>query len=127
MVLKEVAVRVRGAIRKSDTVGRLGGDEFLVLLAEVDSSAGALIAAEKIRRVIEQPMRFGHLTLNVAACVGVAVYPEHGSSMGELTRHSDAAMYFAKECGGDRAQLFSAQIMLGQFQKRSGESERIAC
>ncbi len=111
MVLKEVAARVRGVIRKSDTVGRLGGDEFLVLLADVDSPEGALIAAEKIRRVIEQPMTLSGLTLNVAACVGVAVYPEHGSTMDDLTRHSDAAMYFAKECGGDRAELFCARVM----------------
>ena len=126
LVLKEVAVRIRSAIRKSDTVGRLGGDEFLVLLAEVDSSAGALIAAEKIRRMIEQPMKFDHLTLNVAACVGVAVYPEHGSSVDDLTRHSDAAMYFAKECGGDRAQLFSAEIMMGQFQKTPHQADHAA-
>lgn len=108
LVLQEVAQRMQSCVRESDTVSRIGGDEFVVLLLNLTSPTDALLVAEKIRVTLNQPMLLDGKTLSISSCIGVALYPEHGLSQVELSRHADAAMYQAKERGRDRVVLFEA-------------------
>ncbi|GAB3365801.1 MULTISPECIES: diguanylate cyclase [Giesbergeria] len=110
VVLQEVARRMQACVRESDTVSRVGGDEFVVLLLNLNTPADALMVAEKIRVALNEPMLIDDKTLSISSCIGVALYPEHGQTQMELSRHADAAMYQAKERGRDRVVLFDATM-----------------
>ncbi|MGH2459853.1 MAG: putative bifunctional diguanylate cyclase/phosphodiesterase, partial [Chloroflexota bacterium] len=99
-LLQETASRLRGVLRESDTIARLGGDELAVLLPDTDAD-GALVAAAKILKVQEQPFVIEGYTLNVGASIGIALFPQHGADANTLMRHADVAMYVAKRsrCG----------------------------
>lgn len=105
VLLKDVASRILGCVRESDTVARVGGDEFVVLLLEIDAQRSALSVAEKIRSALAEPFLIDGHDIRIACCVGVAVYPDHGRNEFELSAHADAAMYQAKETGGNRVIL----------------------
>lgn len=106
-VLHEVANRVRACVRDSDTVGRIGGDEFVVMLPAVRNAEDALRVAQKIRFSLEQPIESGRRSLAVSVSIGVAIYPEHGIDGIELLQNADVAMYRAKDAGGNHVVLFS--------------------
>ena len=105
LLLKAVASRILGCVRESDTVARVGGDEFVVLLREVDGAQSALAVAEKVRSALCESFSIEGQDIRVECCVGVALYPDHGRTEIELSAHADAAMYQAKEAGGNRVQL----------------------
>ncbi|CAG0996931.1 putative signaling protein [Rhodocyclaceae bacterium] len=94
--LKAVAQRLTGCVRAEDTVSRLGGDEFIVLLEELGSAADAIPVVDKIVEAIGQPIDFGGRQLQVSTSVGISIYPDHGTEPDELVRNADAAMYQAK-------------------------------
>jgi diguanylate cyclase (GGDEF)-like protein/PAS domain S-box-containing protein len=108
LLLKAVAARVVDCVRESDTVARMGGDEFVVLLSSLDGEKDALAVAEKIRIALCQPFHVAGHTLDIAASVGLAIYPEHGSDEETLMRHADAAMYRAKKNGRNLVVLYQA-------------------
>jgi len=110
LVLQEVAQRMQACVRESDTVSRVGGDEFIVLLLNLSSAADAVQIAEKIRAALNEPMLLDGKVLSVSSCIGVALYPEHGQTQTELSRHADTAMYQAKERGRDRVVLFDSTM-----------------
>jgi diguanylate cyclase len=93
--LREVGMRVRGALRDSDIVARLGGDEFAILLATGDAD-NAKVVAEKIHKALEDPLVIDGQTMDVAASIGIARFPEHGDDASALLRAADVAMYVAK-------------------------------
>jgi len=93
-------------VRNVDTVGRLGGDEFVVLLPYVEAYQDALLVAEKICHALNQPFDLDGRDVIISSSIGVAIYPEHGSDELTLSKSADAAMYLAKESGGNRARLF---------------------
>ncbi|MCB1908943.1 MAG: EAL domain-containing protein [Rhodocyclaceae bacterium] len=96
MLLREVAVRLRGVLaRASDTAARLGGDEFAVLLPTAGSSV-AEDMAQRLRRALMQPVVIEDRQLDVEGSIGVATFPRHGQDPNVLMSHADAAMYFAK-------------------------------
>ena len=97
-VLQCVASRLRGTLREADTVARLGGDEFAVVLPLTDID-GAVLAAQKVLHEIEQPCVIDHQSLSVRASLGIACFPEHGSSADTLLQKADVAMYVAKGDG----------------------------
>jgi diguanylate cyclase (GGDEF)-like protein len=101
-----VAWRLSACVRASDTVARIGGDEMVVLLRDVDSTAHTLDVAEKIRASLAQAFDIGGHQLNISGSLGVALYPEHGQDADTLVKHADAAMYQAKDMGRDRVQLY---------------------
>ncbi|HEX5393441.1 MAG TPA: GGDEF domain-containing protein [Rhodocyclaceae bacterium] len=98
-VLQEVALRLRSSVRQTDLVGRLGGDEFLVLLSDVDSSESVTRIAQKCIDAMATPFHLGELTFSIGASVGIAIFPDHGRSGAELIARADAAMYDAKNKG----------------------------
>ncbi|MCX7207098.1 MAG: ABC transporter substrate-binding protein [Proteobacteria bacterium] len=107
LLLEEAAKRMLGCLRDSDSVGRIGGDEFMVLLPEISSESDASAVAEKIRAAINQPFLLSSKTLAISSCIGIALFPEHGADVAELAKNADAAMYQAKSLGGNRVSLFT--------------------
>jgi diguanylate cyclase (GGDEF)-like protein/PAS domain S-box-containing protein len=107
-ILQGVASRMLSCVREVDTVARIGGDEFVVLLPIVESDSDALKVAEKIRYALNQPFEIAGQSLSISSSTGIALYPEHGSTEDELTGNADVAMYFAKESGRDNVKLFQA-------------------
>ena len=100
-VLAMVAQRARQCVRASDTIGRLGGDEFLAVLPEA-ALAGAVAVGEKIVRALSEPYPLDKGEARLGASVGVAMYPDHGPDAETVQRAADAALYRAKESGKNR-------------------------
>lgn len=96
ILLKEVADRIKGVLRESDTAARLGGDEFAVLLPG-STREGAVMAAQKILRAVEKPVMLRGMTLGVNASLGIALFPDHGEEAQLLIQRADVAMYEAKK------------------------------
>lgn len=106
LLLKTVARRVVDCVRESDTVARVGGDEFVVLLPVLAEERDALMVAEKIRAALNQPFQVAGNTLNISTSIGLTIYPEHGVDEQMLTRNADAAMYQAKTQGRNRVVVY---------------------
>ena len=106
-LLKTVAQRIRSTMRAEDVVVRMGGDEFVVILKGVKSSDQVSEAASRINHALGAPMVVDGRTLVTTVSIGVALYPHDGADMGELLRHSDTAMYQAKDRGRNNFQLFA--------------------
>jgi diguanylate cyclase (GGDEF)-like protein/PAS domain S-box-containing protein len=109
-LLKEVAKRLLNCVRESDTVSRIGGDEFMVLLPAIEAEQDAMLVTEKILYALNQPFELAGHSISIAASIGVAVYPEHGSDEKMLTKNADVAMYYAKSCGRNNAQIYRASM-----------------
>ena len=106
-LLKTVAQRVRATIRTQDLVVRMGGDEFVVVMRGVVDAEEVREAAVRITNALSAPMVIDGRTLVTTVSIGVALFPHDGADMGELLRHSDTAMYQAKDRGRNNFQLFS--------------------
>jgi diguanylate cyclase (GGDEF)-like protein len=103
-----VGERIGKELRAMDTVARVGGDEFVVLLPHVDSQAAAMLVAERVLDALHRPFYVDGIELAVEASVGIACYPDHGEDQGSLLKHADVAMYVAKEARGTFA-VYDAQ------------------
>lgn len=101
-LLVAVADRVRRLLRASDTVGRVGGDEFVIVLHPITSEPDALLVAEKIRSALEAPFDLGDASVRISASIGLATWPRHGDDRTRLSHAADDAMYRAKRQGGNR-------------------------
>ena len=99
-VLLHVGNCVRACLRESDTVARMGGDEFAILLATVNDLDGAVAATKKILRAFEEPAEIAGQKIEIGASLGIVMYPEHGEDPGVLMRCADTAMYAAKRVHG---------------------------
>jgi diguanylate cyclase (GGDEF)-like protein len=106
LLLKAAAQRMQSCLREADTVGRLGGDEFVILLMNIEQVQDALQVAEKIRHALNQLFELDGRNLIISSSIGVAIYPQHGHDEVTLSWSADAAMYLAKESGGNRVKLF---------------------
>ncbi len=105
-VLKIIAQRLQSSIRESDTVARVGGDEFVLVLQEVHGPQAALSVAEKTIAALSNPIRIDKQLCEVGATLGIALYPDHGDDADTLIRHADAAMYAAKRLGKNRCLIW---------------------
>ena len=108
LLLCEVAQRIRAHLREGDVVGRMGGDEFVVLLCRLQSIADSITVAEKLRAAMHTPFPLAEGTLHTSTSIGVATYPLHGLTSRDLTRAADAAMYEVKKNGGNRVRVAGA-------------------
>ncbi|HMD29008.1 MAG TPA: EAL domain-containing protein [Steroidobacteraceae bacterium] len=106
-LLQEVAQRLRGCVRDSDVVIRMGGDEFVVVFRNVKTYDEVTIGAGRIIETLNRPIIIDRHQLQTTGSVGVSLYPRDGADMGELLKHSDTAMYQAKDRGRNNVQMFS--------------------
>lgn len=110
LLLADVARRLHSALRASDTISRIGGDEFSVLLPEVTSTDAVAGVARKILDSLSRPFHVEGHDLFVTASIGISCYPSDGEDAETLLKCADAAMYRAKELGRNQAQLFTASM-----------------
>ncbi len=120
-VLIEVAQRLRSTMRASDTVARMGGDEF-VLLMEGVIEPDYLSAVIRLLENLCGPMRIDGHEIDLSASIGVALYPDHGGCE-ELVSHADAAMYAAKRAGGGAFSMFEPHMDAGARERLSLQSD----
>ena len=116
-VLIEIADRLRGQARGGETITRYGGDEFVILLSDVQDSQTIANASQRILDIISEPIEIDGRTLHVTCSLGVAIWPDNGNDLPALLSHADAAMYKAKQHGRDRFQFFTEELNC-QNQKR---------
>lgn len=102
VMLLAVADRMRATVRAADTVARLGGDEFIILVEDVDSADAVGMVAQKIIESLVHPVWYQEQALTVGASIGVALYPQDGSTTTEIIASADQAMYRAKLAGRNR-------------------------
>jgi diguanylate cyclase (GGDEF)-like protein/PAS domain S-box-containing protein len=105
-LLQLVAQRAVTCVRSSDTVSRHGGDEFVVLLPEIEDATDAGSTAEKILTTIAKPYAIGGRDLHLSGCIGISIYPEDGHDAQALIKNADAAMYMAKGEAADSYRFF---------------------
>ena len=98
-LLKAVGQRLSGIMRKSDTVSRIGGDEFVLVLPHISQIEHVTKLAQRILNAFQEPFVFGRHRLQVTTSIGIAIYPEDGTNIENLLKSADSAMYLAKEQG----------------------------
>ena len=114
-LLVKSAIRMQGCLRESDTIARIGGDEFVILLPHAESGTDAQLVAEKVRKAIDIPFGVDGYTLNSTISIGIAIYPEHGEDEIQLSKSADCAMYQAKQHGRNRVEIYHDQMqVIGQ-------------
>ena len=109
-LLSEVAARLQSCVRASDTISRLGGDEFTILLIDTSSSEAIAGVARKILQSLAHPFRVEGHELFVTASIGISIFPADGDEVETLLKSADSAMYRAKELGRNQAQMFTASM-----------------
>lgn len=120
-LLKQTAQRLRACVRSADTVARMGGDEFTVLLSEVGDGADVELVAAKILETMRRPFRLGEHELNVTVSIGGGLYPLHGTDSASLMKCADLAMYRVKARGRAGFALYDATMAPG-MDRQSGSA-----
>ncbi len=120
-LLQSVGVRLKSCIRGSDTVSRQGGDEFIVLLAEMELAEDAAITARRMLQVVAKPHSIEDHDLHVSASIGVSVFPDDGLNAETLIKNADTAMYQAKENGRQSYQFFKSAMNVRAVERQSLE------
>ena len=118
-VLKIAAARLHECVRQQDTISRLGGDEFTIMIEDVHTAADAVVVAEKIIAAFQLPFVVEKHDFIVSCSIGISLYPQHGQQAEELLRNADAAMYQAKELGRNKFQLVGGEEAGGAAVKRA--------
>ena len=121
--LRSVARRLTTCVRESDTVSRHGGDEFLILLSELDHPEDAEAIANKIVESMSEPHHISGHELQLTASVGIALYPEDGQDAQSLIMRADTAMYYAKNTGRNRVGFYRSGMEAPAIRRSSIESE----
>jgi len=122
-LLKQVAERLRPCLRKSDTVARIGGDEFVVLLENIDDFIDVNTIATSILETLSHPFNILQKDLFVNASIGISVYPRDGDDSSNLLRNADTAMYRAKEQGGNQYQYYTSEMSSHTLERLALETE----
>jgi diguanylate cyclase (GGDEF)-like protein/PAS domain S-box-containing protein len=110
LLLSQVASRMSFMLRATDTLGRLGGDEFLFLAPELDDPEKLAVIAAKFIEILAQPIAVGSHMLHVTPSIGVCCYPDHGTDRETLMRNADTAMYFAKASGRNNFKFYTQSL-----------------
>ncbi len=121
-LLRAVARRLSACVKQSDTVARLGGDEFLVIVGSLQGPAEASKVAERILAELAKPLEIGAREYQARASIGIALYPGDGTTLEDLLKNADTAMYRAKEDGRGRATFFEAHMNARALERWSLET-----
>ncbi len=109
-LLKAVAQRLKNSIRQGDTVVRLGGDEFTIILPVINKAEDAAVVAQKILTTLAEPFLLMQQELHITSSIGISLYPDDGDDTQTLIKNADIAMYRAKELGKDNYQFYTADL-----------------
>jgi len=109
-LLQSAAQRLEACVRHSDTVSRHGGDEFVVLLSEIEETRDAVRAAEKVLRAMAEPHLIGEHQLNMTLSIGISIYPDDGDEVEAVLTNADTAMYHAKRDGRNNYKRFTREM-----------------
>jgi diguanylate cyclase (GGDEF)-like protein len=122
-LLCSTARRLRGCVRRSDTVSRLAGDEFVLILDELSKGDDAALIADKILIAMNAPHEIDGHDLHVTVSMGIGIYPDDGDDAESIIRNADIAMYHAKEAGRNSYQFFRSQMNVGVVDQQSLEHD----
>ena len=121
-MLKTVAARLATALREEDSIARMGGDEFTVLLPELNNPEDAASVAQKLLEAVGQPMRIEETELFITTSIGIALFPNDGDTAELLLKNADHAMYRAKDAGRNSYQLFTEAMNSRALERLSMEN-----
>jgi diguanylate cyclase (GGDEF)-like protein len=121
-ILREFANRASQVLRPTDTLARIGGDEFLLIVGEIGSHPEAMEIARRVMDCVSNPFQFGQHTICITASIGVALSPDHGTVAPDLEKKADVAMYRAKSLGRNGCETFSAEMLSSSAQRLAIES-----
>ena len=122
-LLREVSRRMGNVVRANDTLARIGGDEFVLLLEDDATASHAATVARKLIGVMAQPVTIAGHALVVTASIGISVYPNDGEDADTLVRHADRAMYEAKQQGRNHFRFFTKALTEGAFERLVMENQ----
>lgn len=121
-LLQSVARRLLGCVRRSDTVSRQGGDEFVIILSEINRAQDAALSAEKMLQTLAVPYHIDQHELRVTGSIGIVIYPDDGADADMLLNNADIAMYHAKDQGRNNYQFFEADLNVRALERQVLES-----
>lgn len=116
-LLVVVAARLKKCVRQGDTIARIGGDEFIILLPDIHDPQNADMVAKKIQAGFEKPFYVENQSFQITSSIGISLYPHDGEDIENLIKNADTAMYRAKESGRNNYQFYTPQ-MSERFQER---------
>lgn len=122
-LLRVVAQRIAGCVRETDTVSRIGGDEFVVLLSDPGDPGKVAHVAQKVLDTLARPFDLDGYELYITPSIGICLYPEDGGDAQMLMSNADAAMYHAKETGRNNYQFFTRQMSIAAHRRLALENE----
>ncbi len=122
-LLNVVSQRLTEVLRKTDTVARLGGDEFTIILEAIDSVESAASVSKNILFALDESIEINQKEVHISGSIGIAMYPQDGTSFGTLLKNADTAMYRAKESGRQTFQFYAQEMSLKAMQRLDLESQ----
>ncbi|MCB1174599.1 MAG: EAL domain-containing protein [Leptospiraceae bacterium] len=120
-LLAQVAHILQGSLRESDTVGRFGGDEFVIILEDLESTNQVVDVSNRIIHALSQPLAVEDKVFYIGCSIGICVYPDDGQNADQLMVHADLAMYKSKEAGGNCYQFFTNSMNESAHQRQRRE------
>lgn len=122
-LLTTVTERLTRSLRRTDTISRLGGDEFTVIVENITEPEDAAIVARNLLETLTWPILIGDREVRISGSIGIALYPDDGSNFGHLLKNADAAMYRAKDLGRNMFQFYAREMSETVMQRLDMESE----
>ena len=109
-LLRQVAKRMLACVRQEDMIGRIGGDEFVIVLPTTHKGYSAPTVAQHVVEALSRPFQLGAISVSISASIGISLYPQHGSDVDTLLHAADLAMYYAKESGRNGYHVYTPSL-----------------
>lgn len=116
-LLKQVATQLKACLRRTDTIARQGGDEFVAVLTELDSADEVIFVAEKMIESLQGKFNLGEYQLSITPSIGISIYPDDGETSVQLMRNADLAMYRAKDSGRNNFQFYAPEMNIKALER----------